>query len=344
MESSMEDVELFRHEVSEFLAASHKQVLKIAEKHSDSLKRYSALLMVLIFRRERQIEELEQDLKRRKLDLDEKEKDLQQQQSDIDDTMRQLRTTSEKAKHKIKLNVGGVVFTTTIDTMASEKDTFFSAMFSGRFLMEPDDEGEYFIDRDPTHFDIILNHLRGVDVASKIKEMTTSQREFLQQEVNFYGITTLHVLFPEGISIVEHFNDCTKKIRWGITGWEQVGSKCYSDEFIVGGHALRLLFMCNKDPKYIAVYVTRGERELDEFYVRFRVTLVNQQDVNSPHSTELAEVVLNKKHYDWGWRKFLRTEDLKKNGFSVQGNLILEVVVTTETERSEAINEFFRYK
>ncbi len=108
--------------------------------------------------------------------------------------MQQLHTMAEKAKNKIKLNIGGTVFTTTIDTMVSERDTFFSAsmsdivivltftiVFSGKFNTSPDDDGEYFIDRDATHFDIILNHLRGVDVSSKIKELKGSQKDLLQE-------------------------------------------------------------------------------------------------------------------------------------------------------------------
>jgi hypothetical protein len=101
--------------------------------------------------------------------------------------------------------------------------------------------------------------------------------------------------FQEGIAIVDQYNENTKKIRWGIKQWEKVASKCYSDEFMIGNRSLRVLFICNKDPKYLAVYVTRGENETEEFYVRFRVTLVNLKEPTKSHSTELAEVVLNKK-------------------------------------------------
>jgi hypothetical protein len=62
-------------------------------------------------------------------------------------------------KDKIRLNIG-TVFVTSLDTMTLEKNTFFSAMFSEEFHQQPDDDGEYYVDRDPTYFRIILNHLR----------------------------------------------------------------------------------------------------------------------------------------------------------------------------------------
>jgi hypothetical protein len=53
---------------------------------------------------------------------------------------------------------------TSVDTLTHEKDTFFSTLFSGNFKTDFKNESsrdEYFIDRDPTYFGLILNHLRG---------------------------------------------------------------------------------------------------------------------------------------------------------------------------------------
>jgi len=49
----------------------------------------------------------------------------------------------------IKLNVGGKIYKTTLDTLRKDPDSMLCAMFSGRFeLKEDEDDGAYFIDRD----------------------------------------------------------------------------------------------------------------------------------------------------------------------------------------------------
>ena len=49
----------------------------------------------------------------------------------------------------IKLNVGGKIYQTTLDTLRKDPDSMLCAMFSGRFELTPDEkDGTYFIDRD----------------------------------------------------------------------------------------------------------------------------------------------------------------------------------------------------
>ena len=49
----------------------------------------------------------------------------------------------------IKLNVGGKIYKTTLDTLQKDPDCMLSAMFSGRDELRKDEEdGAYFIDRD----------------------------------------------------------------------------------------------------------------------------------------------------------------------------------------------------
>ena len=63
---------------------------------------------------------------------------------------------------RIKMDVGGKIFAAGKSTLTSRPETFFGAMFSGRFPMCPQDDGTYFIDRDPSVFGVVLNFLRGV--------------------------------------------------------------------------------------------------------------------------------------------------------------------------------------
>ena len=49
----------------------------------------------------------------------------------------------------IKLNVGGKIYETTLDTLRKDPDSMLCAMFSGRFELKVNErDGAYFIDRD----------------------------------------------------------------------------------------------------------------------------------------------------------------------------------------------------
>ncbi|KAK3741075.1 hypothetical protein QZH41_001136 [Actinostola sp. cb2023] len=74
-------------------------------------------------------------------------------------------SVAKKLKHvhfssTIKLNVGGQVFSTSLQTLTKDAGSMLHAMFSGRFDTKPADDGSYFIDRDGTCFRYILNYLR----------------------------------------------------------------------------------------------------------------------------------------------------------------------------------------
>ncbi len=56
----------------------------------------------------------------------------------------------KKYDNIVTLNIGGQLFSTTIETLTKE-ECLFTKMFSGRFDL-PDHQGATFIDRDPTHF------------------------------------------------------------------------------------------------------------------------------------------------------------------------------------------------
>ena len=49
----------------------------------------------------------------------------------------------------IRLDVGGKIYKTTLDTLRKDPDSMLYAMFSGRFELKADErDGTYFIDRD----------------------------------------------------------------------------------------------------------------------------------------------------------------------------------------------------
>ncbi|PFX30109.1 BTB/POZ domain-containing protein KCTD21 [Stylophora pistillata] len=86
----------------------------------------------------------------------------------------------------IKLNVGGKIYKTTLDTLRKDRDSVLCAMFSGRFELKADPEdGAYFIDRDGKLFRYILNYLRDGDLLYPDDQTV---REQLLKEAKFYQV------------------------------------------------------------------------------------------------------------------------------------------------------------
>eukprot|EP01006_Ploeotia_vitrea_P053587 TRINITY_DN67802_c3_g1_i2.p1 TRINITY_DN67802_c3_g1~~TRINITY_DN67802_c3_g1_i2.p1 ORF type:complete len:202 (+),score=28.51 TRINITY_DN67802_c3_g1_i2:64-669(+) len=95
-------------------------------------------------------------------------------------------TTNEHKK--ISLDIGGTTFNTTEGTLLREKDSFFSAMLrSGQF--QPDEStGQYFIDRSPQMFGVILDYLRDGKLWTSDR-FSPGEQAMLQSELDFYQIS-----------------------------------------------------------------------------------------------------------------------------------------------------------
>ena len=91
----------------------------------------------------------------------------------------------DKFKGRVKLNVGGVKYETTLTTLTADgDDSMLGSMFSGRHELHPNDDGEVFIDRDGKHFGHILNVLRDSSVAVNLND-----RAALHAELQYHGIS-----------------------------------------------------------------------------------------------------------------------------------------------------------
>ena len=88
-------------------------------------------------------------------------------------------------KERVKLNVGGTKFETTLSTLTRYPDSLLAAMFSGRHKVQPCDDGYIFIDRDGTHFQTILNCLRSGKLS--VPTSVTAATE-LQCEMEYYQL------------------------------------------------------------------------------------------------------------------------------------------------------------
>ena len=83
-----------------------------------------------------------------------------------DAQIKQLLTTMDqnvkRRSNKIKLDVGGKIFKTSKETLTKIEGSYFHCML-GSSSWQPDDDGSYFIDRNPKMFSFILDYLRTGD-------------------------------------------------------------------------------------------------------------------------------------------------------------------------------------
>ncbi|CAI2376953.1 unnamed protein product [Moneuplotes crassus] len=106
-----------------------------------------------------------------------------------------MESEEQKFPKIIRLNVGGITFTTSKDTLLSDENSMLALMFSGKYNVEKDDDGRYFIDRDGTHFRYILNFLR--DGSTYIPYTNKQLVDELYEEVKFYQIQELLMRLEE---------------------------------------------------------------------------------------------------------------------------------------------------
>ena len=97
-------------------------------------------------------------------------------------------------KQRVKLNVGGSKFETTLSTLTRYPDSMLGAMFSGRHEVPPDPEGYVFIDRDGTHFRAILNFLRTGFIDNPHPAQAANE---LKRELEYYQLPSDGLVKPQ---------------------------------------------------------------------------------------------------------------------------------------------------
>ena len=100
-------------------------------------------------------------------------------------------------KQRVKLNVGGSKFETTLSTLTRYPESMLGAMFSGRHELPPDEEGRVFIDRDGTHFRVILNFLRTGCLDVPHSDQAAKE---LKRELEYYQLPNDGILHPRSTS------------------------------------------------------------------------------------------------------------------------------------------------
>jgi len=124
--------------------------------------------------------------------IEERLKLLEEKEEHFEKLQEKMRENSEKAKTKIKMDVGGKIFSTSKTTLLQREGTYFHVLL-GSDCWKPDEDGCYFIDRDPKYFDRILNYLRNGKLDTQ--ELSKRALEELEEELDYYQITLPEPLF-----------------------------------------------------------------------------------------------------------------------------------------------------
>eukprot|EP01116_Phalansterium_solitarium_P022992 TRINITY_DN7837_c0_g1_i1.p1 TRINITY_DN7837_c0_g1~~TRINITY_DN7837_c0_g1_i1.p1 ORF type:complete len:349 (+),score=83.36 TRINITY_DN7837_c0_g1_i1:96-1049(+) len=110
-------------------------------------------------------------------------------QKEWQDCTLKFRYTLPKRGERVRLDVGGTVFCTTLSTLTRVEQSYFASMFSGRWPLEQQDDGSYFVDRDPFVFRHVLNYLRGENI--ELSELSVAERKALLRDIDFYQLPEL---------------------------------------------------------------------------------------------------------------------------------------------------------
>jgi len=108
-----------------------------------------------------------------------------------------VKLASTVVKGKVILDVGGEKYTTSVETLTREKDTFFTALFSRQWELERDPKDDsIFIDRDGKIFTHILAYLR-TDILSKDVMTNEVFRQNLIVEAKYFHLHKLIEILTE---------------------------------------------------------------------------------------------------------------------------------------------------
>jgi hypothetical protein len=128
--------------------------------------------------------------------LREREFELSQREKAFELSTQRITTTV--IPHRIKLDVGGHIFSVTLDMMIRYPESFFARLFSGRWEDKKTEDGAYFINRCGDLFHRIVNFLRNGEFEVELCDV---DHRALCREVDFYQLKELMVMLVPWVLI-----------------------------------------------------------------------------------------------------------------------------------------------
>ena len=74
--------------------------------------------------------------------------EVAEQRAALEREVAAMQRHQEQSEGRVELDVGGVRYVTSVETLRRIPHTFFDAYFSGRYAVDETDDGAVFIDRD----------------------------------------------------------------------------------------------------------------------------------------------------------------------------------------------------
>ncbi|XP_059159373.1 uncharacterized protein LOC131943333 [Physella acuta] len=161
-------LELKEHRLNEELARCQEKIKEYESRRIELERQFT----------ERQ-EEAEKQIAEKQLELKTQQEELQAEKEQFQEELKRMSDLREVQESRIKLDIGGNQFTTSLLTLTKDPNSMLAAMFSGRHELKTEADGSYFIDRDGTYFRYVLNYLRD----GCIKEGTLPVSETMWREL-----------------------------------------------------------------------------------------------------------------------------------------------------------------
>lgn len=137
-----------------------KEIQRLKDKVAETLQRTRHAIDSALHEAKKELDEIEQELGKQIDALQSKEAQFEEEHADLIELKRKLSQFATSSA-RVKLDIGGTRFVTTRQTLCKES-SMLSAMLN--FNVEPDEDGAYFIDRNPKYFEFLLEYLRSGQV------------------------------------------------------------------------------------------------------------------------------------------------------------------------------------
>jgi len=174
---------------------------------------------------------------------------LEQERTQFVNESRQMQTNLKAAPPAapvpdtvVDLNVGGRTFTTSKATLCQVPGSLLEAMFTGQQSVAKDGAGRYFIDRNPKHFESILEYLR----TQKIQPPSSlEERRGLKVEAEFFGLPGLTRMLEQDHRALMSPNGSLVNSQLGAVTSQYLGSTSLNSsgiQIVGGGHPTNLSY------------------------------------------------------------------------------------------------------
>ena len=195
--------------------------------------------------------------------------------STLDTVLRKLLSLGRMSQAETKaafsdpvgLNVGGQIYTTSLSTLTKYSESMLGAMFSGRFPLKQDANGDYFIDRDGSLFGYVLEFLRNGQL-----QVLESERglHLLLKEAEFFRIPALEEAVKQQIA-----DEAGQGIKWSEES-EVISLFCRTNGYTdsISGRLLTLREVLHIDkPGVFEIDVYDGQSERPECLKTGKLTI-----------------------------------------------------------------------